>query len=88
MAQVHKSGNFEFYRYCSGRRVFYSVTTGRTTEIAEVSRRQSMEYWKIGPKVLTNGKLRREQLMLLESMLQGFCSETSNGPSSEVLSKD
>ena len=55
---------------CSGRRVFYSITTGRTTEIAEVSRRQPLEYWKIGPKVLTNGKLRREQLMLSESMMQ------------------
>ena len=48
-------------------------------EIAEVSRRQPLEYWKIGPEVLTNGKLRREQLMLLESMMQGFCPETSNG---------
>ena len=48
-------------------------------EIAEVSRRQPMEYWKIGPKVLTNGKLRREQLMLLESMMQGICPETLNG---------
>ena len=64
---------------CSGRRVFYSITTGRTTEIAEVSRRQPLEYWKIGPKVLANGKLRREQLMLLESMMQGFCPETLNG---------
>ena len=64
---------------CSGRRVFYSIATGRTTEIAEVSRRQPLEYWKIGPKVLTNGKLRREQLMLLESMMQGFCPETLNG---------
>ena len=64
---------------CSGRRVFYSITTGRTTEIAEVSRRQPLEYWKIGPEVLTNGKLRREQLMLLESMMQGFCPETLNG---------
>ena len=63
---------------CSGRRVFYSITTGRTTEIAGVSRRQPLEYWKIGPEVLTNGKLRREQLMLLESMLQGFCPETLN----------
>ena len=64
---------------CSGRRVFYSIATGRTTEIAEVSRRQPLEYWKIGPTVLTNGKLRREQLMLLESMMQGFCPETLNG---------
>ena len=48
-------------------------------EIAEVSRRQPLEYWKIGPKVLANGKLRREQLTPLESMLQGFCPETSNG---------
>ena len=48
-------------------------------EIAEVSRRQPLEYWKIGPTVLTNGKLRREQLMLLESMMQGFCPETLNG---------
>ena len=55
--------------HCSGRRVFYSITTGRTTEIAEVSRRQPLEYWKIGPKVLTIGKLRPEQLMLLESMI-------------------
>ena len=67
------------YTCCSGRRVFYSITTGRTTEIAEVSRRQPLEYWKIGPEVLTNGKLRREQLMLLESMMQGFCPETLNG---------
>ena len=29
-------------------------------QIAEVSRRQPLEYWKIGPKVLSNGKLRRE----------------------------
>ena len=43
----------------------YSITTGRTLVIAEVSRRQPLEYWKIGPKVLANGKLRREQLMLV-----------------------
>ena len=46
--------------YCSGRRVFYSIATGRTTEIAEVSRRQPLDVWKTGPEVLTNGKLRRE----------------------------
>ena len=45
---------------CSGRRVFYSIATGRTTEIAEVSRRQPLDVWKTGPEVLTNGKLRRE----------------------------
>ena len=46
--------------FCSGRRVFYSIATGRTTEIAEVSGRQPLDVWKTGPEVLTNGKLRRE----------------------------
>ena len=54
-----RSGDNNFFS-CSGRRVFYSIATGRTTEIAEVSRRQPMDVWKTGPEVLTNGKLRRE----------------------------
>ena len=45
---------------CSGRRVFYSIATERTTEIAEVSRRQPLDVWKTGPEVLTNGKRRWE----------------------------
>ena len=79
---------------CSGRRVFYSITTGRTTEIAEVSRGQPLDDLKIGPKVLTNGKLRQEQLMLLEAARTGRrdsvlrCpTEQTILPSSEVLSR-
>ena len=40
---------------CGGRqlrRLFYSITTGRTTEIAEVSQRLPLDDWKIGPKAL------------------------------------
>ena len=37
---------------CGGRRVLYSVTSGRTTKIAGVSRRQPLDDWKIGPKAL------------------------------------
>ena len=54
---------------CCSRQVFYSITTGRTTEIAEVSRRQPLDDWKIGPKALANGKQRREKLMRLEAAI-------------------
>ena len=71
------------------------MTTGMTTEIADVSQRQPLDDWKIRPKALTNGKLRREQLMLLEaaraccrdSVLRRQTDQTYI-PSSEVLSTD
>ena len=71
-----------FEKKCSGRRVFYSITTGRTTEIAEVLRRQPLDDWKIGPKALTNGKGEAgaaDAVRGSDSMLQGFCPESSNG---------
>ena len=37
------------WQVCGGRRVFYSVPTGRTTGIAELLQRQPLDDWKIGP---------------------------------------
>ena len=68
--------------FCSGRRVFYSITTGRTTEIAEISQRQPLDDWKIGSKVLTNGEAeagKADACGGINSRLQGFWPETSNG---------
>ena len=58
---------------CGGRRVLYSITTGRTKEIAELSQRQPLDDWKIGPKALDQWEAeagKADAVRGSESMLQ------------------